>query len=311
MDEQEKIQKAHLLPTPRIGGLGIFLASLFVFYEGKIGGLLALSAIPAFIAGFIEDYSGKVSPLTRLAIMALSPLMAVVMVQDAGWGLLLGSSVPEALTVCLLFLFIVAIINGMNFIDGQNGLASGSAVIALAGISYLAYGVQDASLLFICLVFLCSITAFLFFNFPFGRIFLGDGGAYFLGFLLAVLALLLLLRHPSLPPVFLFVLVAYPLTEVCFSSIRKLLVDRISPFNSDDDHLHQLVYRNHAQGRPFLPALLLLPVQAALLFLAIAFIHRPEILWLLLFGFVGVYCFVYFCERKLDHARKARVSLDE
>src|SRR5690606_16281539 len=161
LDEQEKIQKAHEVPTPRIGGLGIFLASLFVFYDGDIGGLLALSAIPAFVAGFIEDYSGKVSPLTRLAIMALSPLMAIVMVQDAGWGMLLGSSVPVLITLPLLFVFIVAMINGMNFIDGQNGLAAGSALISSLGISLLAYNFQDASLLFISLLLAGSIAAFL------------------------------------------------------------------------------------------------------------------------------------------------------
>jgi len=85
--------------------------------------------------------------------------------------------------------------------------------------------------------------------------------------------------------------------------LRKLLLDRISPFASDDDHLHQLLYRNHAQGKPYLPALLILPLQALLFTGALLF--SGTLLWLLLLAFVGVYCFAYFCERKLDTARKS------
>ncbi len=305
LDEQDKVQKAHIMPTPRIGGLGIFMAALFVFYDREIGGLLVLSAIPAFVAGFVEDYSGKVSPMTRLAIMALSPLMAIVLVQDAGWVYLLGTGVPMVWSLGLMMVFIVAMINGLNFIDGQNGLAAGSALLTLAGLAYLSYTLHDGSLFFIAILLGLSVAAFLLFNFPFGRIFLGDGGAYFLGFLLAVLALLLPLRHPSLSPLVPLLLVIYPLWEVAFSACRKLFFERISPFASDDDHLHQLVYRNYGLSRPYLPALLLLPVQLLTLLFALLLADRPVLLLLLLPAFAGVYCFAYICQRKKDAARKA------
>lgn len=308
LDEHEKIQKAHSNPTPRIGGLGIFLAALFISTEQELGGLIILSAIPAFIAGFLEDYSGKVSPATRLAIMALSPLMALVMIGSGSWPGLFEGYLPVGVSLLLFAVFMVALINGMNFIDGQNGLASGAAIISFAGLALVAYQFRDSAILFISLILLVATLAFLLFNFPKGKIFLGDGGAYLLGFLLAVLALLLTQRHPGISPLFIPLLAIYPLWEVIFSTFRKLFVDKISPFSSDDFHMHQLVYRNHAAGKGFLPALFILPVQVILLLAAIICIHSTTALLLLLIGYLSVYCFTYFCERKMETRRKAGVA---
>src|ERR1044072_2886564 len=96
LDEHDKIQKVHEKPTPRIGGLGIFLSSMFILNDNVLGGYLILAAIPAFIAGFLEDYSGKISPIQRLAIMCLSPVMAFIMIPASlltNWGFLMAPAV--------------------------------------------------------------------------------------------------------------------------------------------------------------------------------------------------------------------------
>src|SRR5690554_7147381 len=78
LDKQIKVQRAHFNPTPRIGGLGIFFASIFIINDHTIGIPLLLSAIPVFFSGFIEDYSEKATPFQRLFIMALSPIMFLI-----------------------------------------------------------------------------------------------------------------------------------------------------------------------------------------------------------------------------------------
>ncbi len=305
LDEGEKIQKAHVGATPRIGGLGIFLACMFILNDAGVGGYLMLAAIPAFVAGFLEDYSGKVSPLQRLAIMALSPIMVIVMLPDNIW---IDSFAHMPYVIGLLggILFIVAIINGVNFTDGQNGLASGTVLISFLAMLVLAIERADSSLTYMCLVVCAAIISFLIFNYPAGKIFLGDGGAYLLGFLLASLSLVMIHEYGQyFSPLLLLIIVIYPLWEVIFSTFRKILLDHISPLRSDDFHLHQLLFRNRAAGgKGHRPALFILPVQLVITAVALWFSDNTLILTLLIFSYLSIYCFVYFYERNYDRVQQ-------
>jgi len=297
LDEQEKIQKAHQHPTPRIGGLGVFLSVLFIAKEQTLGIYLILAAIPAFLSGFIEDYSGKVSPLIRLVIMSLAPVMAVLLIPGGivmRWG---NIEMAWYAGVLITLLLSVALSNGVNFVDGQNGLAGGSMLLTFISVGILSWIYDDSVLFYIALVFTAGILAFLLFNYPVAGIFLGDSGAYLLGFLATITTMLLAGRHPGLSPVLPAALLIYPLWEVCFSTLRKLFYDHISPFRSDRNHLHQLVFRHYASGKGYLPAILLLPAQAALSALAVIFAHSTYWLLLLLAAFIILYCCVYFYER--------------
>lgn len=301
LDEHEKVQKVHAMPTPRIGGLGIFLSSMFILNDNVLGGYLILAAIPAFIAGFLEDYSGKISPEQRLAIMCLSPIMAFIMIPASmltQWG---SIQVPTIVGICTSVVVIVALVNGVNFTDGQNGLASGTVFISLVTLAVIAFGIKDASLSYICLVMAAAVLAFLIYNFPTGKIFLGDGGAYLLGFMIATLSIITIQRHTTeVSPFLVPALLIYPFWEVIFSTLRKMMYDHISPFRSDDYHLHQLLFRNRAAGKGYLPVLFILPVQAVSASFIVLFRNNSWVLGLIILAYVTIYSSVYVYERRRD-----------
>src|SRR5690606_31777248 len=91
-----------------------------------------LAAIPTFFAGFIEDYSGRVSPVQRLAIMGLSPLMLMSLLPGLFFeNQVFASPLVYYLFAVLVFVGLLSVINGLNFIDGHNGLAGGTALISM------------------------------------------------------------------------------------------------------------------------------------------------------------------------------------
>ncbi len=305
LDAHDKVQKVHAMPTPRIGGLGIFLSSMFMLNDNIIGGYLILSAIPAFIAGFLEDYSGKISPEQRLAIMCLSPVMTFIMLPLSIMTQWQYFELPIAAGIIISTGFIIALINGVNFTDGQNGLAAGIVLSVLLSIAAISIMVNDASLLYICLVLAAAIIAFLIYNFPNGRIFLGDGGAYFLGFMITVLCIIVIQRHPGeISPVVLPALLIYPLWEVAFSALRKIIYDRISPLKSDDFHLHQLLFRNRAKGKVYLPVLFIMPLQVLVALTVVCFYNNSSALAIIVTSFILLYSTVYIYERQRDIVHK-------
>lgn len=310
LDEHDKVQKMHDIPTPRIGGLGIFLAFMFILRDNVLGGYLMLACIPAFVAGFMEDYSGKVSPEQRLAIMCLSPVMAFIMLPDSIFTYWPYLKVPTIAGIGASLFFIIALINGVNFTDGQNGLASGTVLVSLITLLGVAAAVKDSSIFYICLVMSVAVSAFLFYNFPRGRIFLGDGGAYLLGFMLATVTILIVQRHPvELSPLLLPALLIYPLWEVIFSTIRKLFYDKISPFHSDDFHLHQLLFRNRSMAKGYMPVLLILPAQVVVSFFVVLFRANTTGLLFIMLSYIILYSFVYFNERRIDAVKGRIVKL--
>jgi UDP-N-acetylmuramyl pentapeptide phosphotransferase/UDP-N-acetylglucosamine-1-phosphate transferase len=130
--------------------------------------------------------------------------------------------------------------NAINIIDGFNGLASGTTVIALCALAAIAGQVGDPALAVTALILGAAIAGFWLVNFPWGKLFLGDGGAYFAGFALAWLAVLLPMRNPSVSPWASFLICGYPIIEVLYSVARRLR-SRCSPGSPDGAHLHSLV----------------------------------------------------------------------
>jgi UDP-GlcNAc:undecaprenyl-phosphate GlcNAc-1-phosphate transferase len=248
-------QKFHARPTPRIGGLCL-LAGLIVSgsalwmveqrFDGEAFFLLALAAMPAFIAGVAEDVTKRVTVVSRLALTMLAAIFGIWLVGAT----LPRLDVPGLDTLLLWMPFAIAftifavggVANSINIIDGYNGLAGGYAVIVLAALAYVSAQVGDAFLMVSALAMLGAVLGFLVWNFPNGRIFLGDGGAYLVGFWLAEISVLLIVRHPEVSPWFPLVLLSYPVFETLYSIYRRKFVRGTSPGNPDALHMHQLIY---------------------------------------------------------------------
>jgi len=250
-------QKFHAAPTPRIGGVAIAAAlggSMLALQalhwlrlEAAEGlAMLALAAIPAFAGGFAEDVTKCFGVLARLMLTIAAGVIASLLV-----GATLDQlDVPGFDALLQWPLFAIAftafavggVANAINIIDGYNGLAGGYAVLVLAALAWVAAQVGDSVVLAASLTMLGALLGFLVWNYPRGKIFLGDGGAYLLGFWLAELSVLLVTRNPDVSPWFPLLLLAYPIFETLFSVYRRKFLHGHSPGLPDALHLHQLIY---------------------------------------------------------------------
>lgn len=257
----EGVQKFHTTAVPRIGGLAIVLAiavALLLCQSGISPILLSedhvatafrllIAGFPAFVAGIIEDLTKKVSVRTRLlasiaSALAASSLLGATVGNVDIWGIdqLLAWG-PFALVVTAIV--VAGGINAVNIIDGFNGLAGGAVMVMLAALGVVGWLGGDTLVAELAALGLGAAAGFLLVNYPKGRIFLGDGGAYFLGFWVAEVGVLLLVRNPSVNAWQVLSICAYPVIEVLFSIYRRKFVRQASPGAPDALHLHTLVYR--------------------------------------------------------------------
>lgn len=251
------VQKVHAVSVPRIGGVAVFgslvlfvsIASLVGEHNASIDllALLLVCAVPAFGSGLVEDMTKAVSPAVRLVMTMMSALLGYLLlatsVTQTGIPLIDQLLQFTAFAVPVTLIAVAGVSNSVNLIDGYNGLASGVCCAVLLGIGALGFTGGDLVMFEVSLVCVAAIVGFMIWNFPFGRIFLGDGGAYFAGFLVAELALLLVSRDHTVSPWSTVLLMGYPVTETLFSIARRRLVTRTRAAEPDAQHLHHLVYR--------------------------------------------------------------------
>ena len=258
LDAEQGIQRAHRTPTARIGGLGIAAGLLTVWsiapsaWQSILGPVLLASG-PALAFGLAEDLSKSVPAWVRLAATVGSGAIACTISGTA----LAHTGVPPLdsllqgswpLAVALTAVALGGVANAVNIMDGFNGLASGLVVLCACALGSIALQASDTPLAGVFFALATVAFGFLLLNFPLGKIFLGDGGAYLLGFMLAWLAVLLVERNPSVAPVAVLLVCAYPVIEVLFSVARRLRRSR-SPMAPDQLHLHSLVHHRMARKR--------------------------------------------------------------
>ncbi|OOY27915.1 glycosyl transferase family 4 [Thioclava sp. L04-15] len=255
-DGSDGVQKIHDAPTPRIGGLAVLLgaciAAIMLPAEARrLWWMICLCALPAFLSGVIEDVTKRVSAKWRLVATVLAGLIFCLVsgyhIERAdipGLDFLLGY---PAVGIALSVLAIGGIANSLNIIDGVNGLASGSAIIVLSCFAILAARSDDVALLAICLLMIGAIAGFFVLNFPAGKLFFGDAGAYTTGFVLAVIGIILPVRNPEYSPIIAVLALSYPWIETLVSIRRRAKRDGTTPGEADRLHLHSLVYRSRAK----------------------------------------------------------------
>lgn len=250
-DPTKGVQKMHQIATPRIGGVAILLGLTagYSYCNGDaqdlLGSMLAAS-LPAFAFGLMEDFTKRISVSMRLAATASSAVIAYtltgVLMKDTGvlpidWAL---QWAPFALFFTAFS--VAGLANAVNIVDGFNGLASGAVAIMSGSIGLIALSLQDFALAETAFVLSACAIGFLPLNLPWGKLFLGDGGAYLLGFCLAWLAVLLPMRSPAVNAWTTLLVCAYPVLEVGFSARRRKRRGKAAT-SPDKGHLHHLVCR--------------------------------------------------------------------
>lgn len=251
-------QKFHASPTLRVGGVAIAAALAvsvltiealdWIDPVSSYGlTMLALCAVPAFAGGFSEDVSKRIGALARLLLTFSAGVFASLLVGATldridvpGFDTLLQWPV---FAIAFTAFAVAGITNATNIIDGYNGLAGGYGVIVFGALAWVAWQVGDPVVLAASLAMLGTLLGFLLWNYPKGMIFLGDGGAYLLGFWLAELSVLLVVRNPDVSPWFPLLLLSYPIIETMFSIYRKMNLRELSPGQPDGLHMHMMIYK--------------------------------------------------------------------
>lgn len=242
-------RKVHKVPMPRLGGLAIYVTFLLGY---MLYGTASTQMISVLIGGFIVLLTGIIDDIkpihARYKLLGQIIAAAVVVL----YGELYFSNIkmlgftlvfPQAINMILSMFFIVAIINAINLIDGLDGLASGIGsiyfiTIAILGIVLSKLGGLD---IILSLIMLGATLGFLVHNFPPATTFMGDSGSMFLGFMIAIIALLgykvATITSIIIPILILFI----PIMDTLFAIIRRLL-KKESIGKPDKEHLqHQLL----------------------------------------------------------------------
>ena len=249
LDNAVGIQKIHQSPVPRIGGIAIFLGILSAesyLPSDAINILTPMIAVGlfAFSFGLIEDLTKKVPVVIRLWATLIPGVVGYIMTGfslthfgfDAIDFLLQYSLISVAFTAFA----VCGVTHAINLVDGFNGLAGWTAIWILAGLGLVAYQCGDLALASVAWILLASTLGFLLVNWPWGKLFLGDGGAYLLGCSIAWLAVVLVARNPQVSPFTCLLLCSYPITEALYSIYRRSL-EGLSAGKPDKMHLHQLL----------------------------------------------------------------------
>lgn len=245
------VQAMHVTPTPRVGGVGLFAAMAATIYFAPdhltrpyAEFILATSIL--FAAGLSEDLGWHVSPRMRLLAATISSLL-VVFLLDA-WVPRLGLPLIDSLMangslgIPLTIFATVGLANAFNLIDGVNGLSGLTAIICSIGLGVISVLAGYDAMVTLLALLTVAIAGFLIFNYPFGLIFLGDAGAYTLGFVLAWFGVAVIMNNPEVSAWAVLLTMFWPIMDTLLAIYRRSMRNK-SAMQPDRLHVHQLVMR--------------------------------------------------------------------
>lgn len=305
-------QTYHKKPTSRLGGVAIAAALLIdaFFLAGSSGEtevyrLIVICSMPTFIAGLLDDLFFNIRPWQRIILMLPSPILlfyfAGLRVTNLSLGVFDDFLDYEIFALIFIIFALVGMSNAFNIIDGFNGLLLGYIItLALSIFFYGSFNDQFFISEFIYALFY-SCLAVLIVNSPWGKIFLGDAGAYMLGILVPT-ALIYYYKINSLSPWFVMTMLIYPTAEVIVSVIRKIIYRNMSAMEPDGLHLHMLIYKRVSKKfgfrrirlRHFVVAMFIFTLNFPFMFFANVFSTNTKILFAICVWYVLVYLLIYF-----------------
>ena len=246
----------HTGVIPRVGGLGIMMGFAityllcFIYLDARDNKSLIhygifVGAAASFLLGFIDDFH----PLGA-KVKLLSQIIIGVIVHQCGLSIE-AIAIPFTdvvvqfgfFSMWVTVIWIVAIMNLINLIDGLDGLAGGIGLLLMGLLGFLAYESGVAISFVLALGMVGSIFGFLFHNFPPAKVYMGDSGAYLIGFVIAALSLLNSEKGTVLAALIAPVLaLALPIADVVFAMLRRG-INGLPIFRPDRGHIHHRLRR--------------------------------------------------------------------
>ncbi|MBR6376339.1 MAG: undecaprenyl/decaprenyl-phosphate alpha-N-acetylglucosaminyl 1-phosphate transferase [Oscillospiraceae bacterium] len=249
MDVPKDNRRMHSIPIPRMGGLAIFigfLLSVLVFSQGLDRDFrsILLGAIVIVILGVFDDkyaLGAKLKLVVQLIAAAIVVFYGNVRIDRITNPF--GSSLYSywdlgILAYPITIIWIVAITNAVNFIDGLDGLACGVSCISSLNLLVIALLVSDTKVAIIMAALTGACLGFVPYNFNPAKIFMGDTGSTFLGFMLATVSIQGLFKaYAAISFIVPFLLLGLPIFDICFAVIRRIASGK-SPMEADRGHFH-------------------------------------------------------------------------
>jgi UDP-GlcNAc:undecaprenyl-phosphate GlcNAc-1-phosphate transferase len=320
LDIPDETRRIHTRPVPRLGGVGVFIATALGLLAAPLLGLgeelsperqrfftsILLGGAILFATGLVDDLRG-VRPSAKLGAQCVAAVVVYLygqQIQVVNLGPLVTVSLGW-LSLPVTVLWIVGVTNAFNVIDNMDGLATGVALVALMTVLAAAMGLGNTDVVLIGSALTGALLGFLRYNFHHARIFLGDSGSLFVGFMLAVLSVHGALKSATAVLVAVPLLaLAVPLFDLSLSILRRWLRG-VSIFTADTRHIsHRLL----AIGLPQPFVVLVLAVVAAafgLLGLLLAFTPPPALLSVALSGGGASLLLLLFGVRRLKYPELA------
>ena len=310
-------QSSHTLPTPRAGVLACLGAQLTLIPIASATDLditrnisfsvttvcLFLAAqMPLALVGALEDFGIHQRPRNRLAGIALSTALVIamsgVLIDRSNVGFIDALLSFKIVAVLFTLFAVTGVVNAFNLIDGLNGLLGLTALTTSAALGVAAYALGAPDLSIISAMFGASVLAFLVLNYPFGKIFMGDGGAYILGFVLSWLAITLL-HETTVSPFALLLIFYWPIFDTLLAIWRRAY-RRSGSMRPDRMHCHQVMMRvlmirarcSKEAANPIATACLL-PAIIAPQIVGVVFLENTQIAGASLLGFAVLYYVIY------------------
>jgi len=243
-------RSSHKLATPKVGGIAIFAIfclSIFIYPSFLLNHYLSMLAILLiFIVGFFDDLL-ELTPYPKFAVIIVSSILIILdgyTINSLGTYFSVTTSLG-ILSIPFTIFAVVGFTNALNLIDGLDGLAGSVSLVILLGFIYLGVIHDDSIILYLSSILAIGISIFLLFNLHPAKIFLGDNGALFIGFIIAMVAIKLL---DYISPTSVFFLTGIPILDTLFVMVNRIK-NKKSPFLADKTHLHHQIFRHTQDGK--------------------------------------------------------------
>lgn len=312
MDMPNK-RKVHKIPIPRLGGLAIFASFLFgyiCFADGSVQMLsILIGGFILLLTGFIDDIK-PVKVKYKLIMQILAALVVVfygsiTLNYISAFGLTITFPVP--LNYIVTVLFILAITNAINLLDGLDGLAAGVSSIYFLTIGIIAFLMGRTSNLDVILSFIMlgATLGFLVHNFYPATVFMGDSGSLFLGFIISVIALLGFKATTLTSLIVPIVILSIPILDTILAIFRRILNHK--PISAPDkNHIHHQLLKMKFSTRTTVLIIYLINIIFA--FVSICYVHgNNEIaIFLYILLMIGLLYIVINTDILYDHSKKKK-----
>ena len=310
---RKSAQTLHKKSISRFGGVAIYLSTILTAYLFGFGlssnvFWILIFCLPAFMVGFIDDLKFNIDPRLRIILLIPTPILffyfAEISVTDLDLGYFDDFLEIEFLALCFLCFAMVGMMNAFNLIDGINGQLSSylvSIIIALKVIENISGSDLPLSddFRYFTNILLGALAGFFLLNL-FGKIFLGDAGAYFLGSIVCF-GLIEAQQSNNLSPWAVMLILVYPFTDLIFSVLRRRFITGGDTMQPDAEHLHHVVYQRfetlkfrHDRVRHFCTIFFLTIFNFPYIASAVYFANNTLALMSIFIAYIVSYLLIYF-----------------